>query len=44
MARPTASDVAVQANVGLQVNCESVWRMLETLKMTHTRHRTPILL
>jgi hypothetical protein len=41
MARPTASDVAVQANVGLQVNCGSVWRMLETLKMTLNRHERP---
>src|ERR1700730_4468201 len=39
MARPTASDVAVQANVGLQVNCGSVWRMLETLKMTQIGSR-----
>jgi hypothetical protein len=31
---PTASDVAVQANVGLQVNCGSGSRVLETLKMT----------
>ena len=32
---PTASDVAVQANVGLQVNCGSGSRVLETLKMAH---------
>jgi hypothetical protein len=31
---PTASDVAVQANVGLQVICGSGSRVLETLKMT----------
>jgi hypothetical protein len=30
---PTASDVAVQANVGLQVNCGSGSLVLETLKM-----------
>jgi hypothetical protein len=33
---PTTSDVAVQANVGLQVKCGSGSRVLERLKMTQS--------
>ena len=33
---PTASDIAAQANVSLQVNCGSGSRMLEMLKMTQS--------
>jgi hypothetical protein len=36
---PTASDIAVQANVSFQVNCGSRWRVLERSKMTGIRHR-----
>jgi hypothetical protein len=36
---PTASDIAVQANVGFQVNCGSRWRVLERSKMTPNRHQ-----
>ena len=41
---PTASDIAVQANVGVQVNCGSRWRVLERSKMSHNRPQFPRLL
>jgi hypothetical protein len=37
----TASDVALQANVGLLVNCGSGLRVLESSKMTLNRHEQP---
>jgi hypothetical protein len=41
---PTASDIAVQANVGVQVNCGSRRRVLERSKMSHNRPQFPRLL
>ena len=35
---PTASDIAVQANVSFQVNCGSRWHALERPKMTLFGH------
>jgi len=37
---PAASDVAVQANVGLLVNCGSGSRVLEASKVTRRRHNS----
>jgi len=36
----TASDVAVQGNVGLLVNCASGLRLLEASKTTRSRHES----
>ena len=37
MSVPFALDIALQANVSLQVNCGSGWCVLKTSKMTHLR-------